>query len=95
MPETKEKAMILYDLNDKIPKDKTNIIRKLFGYSDKSNRGNYTYERKGTISEIPHERGCKSFLIVDVTNEAYVVDILKQLNVNTITLRLHAKQNKD
>lgn len=94
MTETKEKTLILYDLNDKIPKDKTNIIRKLFGYSDKSNCGNYSYERKGLISDIPHERGYKSTLMVDAKYEVQIIDILKQFKLKIITLRLPAKQKK-
>ena len=45
-----KKTMILYDLKNKGNVEKTHIVRGLFGYTDKSNHGDYTYDRDGLLS---------------------------------------------
>ena len=44
------KSIIVYDLKNKKSQEKTDITRKLFGFEDKSNNGNYTYKRDGLLS---------------------------------------------
>lgn len=82
------KSMILYDFNGKTSQEKTNIIRKLFGFKDKSNRGAYVYWRKGLLSEISHEQGYKRTLVVETEDAKEVVEILKKFNVSTVKVML-------
>lgn len=81
------KTTVLYDLEDKTPAEKTNIHRKLFGFSDKSNNGKYAYQRKGLLSEIPHEKSYKSALIINTKHEEYVIKTLEKLNVKIIKIK--------
>ena len=82
------KTMILYDFEMKTPQEKTNILRKLFGFTDKSNRGSYTYERKGLLSDTFHEQGHKRTLIIKTEDEENVIKILKSFNISTVKVRL-------
>ena len=76
-----EKVIILYDLKGKSNSERTQIIRKLYGYQDKSNY-DYAYKREGLLGKINLEKTRKTVLRVknksDITK---VVEILKELQV--------------
>lgn len=76
-----EKVIILYDLKGKSNSERTQIIRKLYGYRDKSNY-DYAYERGGQLEKINLEKTRKTVLQVknksDITK---VVEILTKLQV--------------
>ena len=49
------KAIILtYDTKKLNNTQKSIISKKINGYTDKSNKGQYTYQRKGILQKIPH-----------------------------------------
>ncbi len=76
-----EKVIILYDLKGKSNSEKTQVIRKLYGYRDKSNY-DYTYERKGLLEKMDLEKSRKTVLhIKNKSDIAKVVAILKELRV--------------
>ena len=76
-----EKAIIIYDLKGKSNSERTQIIRKLYGYRDKSNY-EYTYEREGLLERIDLEKSRKTVLHVkNKSDMAKVVGILKELQV--------------
>lgn len=81
------KTMIIYDLENKTPAEKTNIHRKLFGFSDKSNNGKYTYPRKGLLSDIPHEKAYKTALIISTKHAEYVTKTLEKFDVNIVKIK--------
>ncbi|MEA1898983.1 MAG: hypothetical protein U9N53_15095 [Bacteroidota bacterium] len=89
------KTMILYDFEMRTPQERTNIIRKLFGFTDKSNRGSYTYKRKGLLSDTFHEQGHKRTLIIKAEDEEKVIKILKRFNINAIRVRLENKDEEE
>ena len=64
-----KKTMILYDLKNKGKVEKTHIVRSLFGYTDKSNHGDYTYDRDGLLSKFKHEKIDKSVIVVNREDE--------------------------
>ncbi|MBI2549460.1 hypothetical protein HYW21_09015 [Candidatus Woesearchaeota archaeon] len=76
-----EKAIIMYDLKGKSNSERTQIIRKLYGYRDKSNY-DYNYEREGLLRKIDLNKSRKTVLHVknkgDITK---VVTILKELKI--------------
>jgi hypothetical protein len=82
------KTMILYDLKNKSNVEKTHIVRKLFGYTDKSNHGDYSYDRDGLISKFKHEKVDKSVIIVNRKDEAQIKKILQKFGLNLILIRL-------
>lgn len=74
-----EKMIILYDLKGKSNSERTQIIRKLYGYRDKSNY-DYTYERVGLLNNL--KRNKKTVLYVKNKKDASkIAAILKKLKV--------------
>lgn len=45
-------------------KKKMRLIRKLYGYNDRSNFGKYLYKRKGILSSIAYIKAKKSTVII-------------------------------
>jgi|SaaInlStandDraft_4_1057021.scaffolds.fasta_scaffold58856_2 hypothetical protein len=43
---------------------KTNIYRRLKGYTDKSKNGKYTYERKGILSDLKYIKPSSNVIII-------------------------------
>ena len=82
------KSLIIYDLKNKKPREKTDITRKLFGFEDKSNNGAYTYKRKGLLKDIKHEKWNKAAILIDSKNEEDVVKILRKFGLRVLITRL-------
>lgn len=78
------KSVILYDLKNKKPKEKTNITRKLFGFEDKSNNGDYTYKREGLLKNIKYEKWNKAAILINSKDELRVLKILRKFGLKTI-----------
>lgn len=76
-----EKTIILYDLKGKSNSDRTQIIRKLYGYTDKSNY-DYTYERDGLLAKIDLKKSKKTVLYVKKKDLQKITEILNGLKVN-------------
>ncbi len=76
-----EKTIIIYDLKGKSNSERTQILRKLYGYRDKSNY-DYNYERKGLLEKFDLEKSRKTVLhIKNKSDIPRVVEILKELGV--------------
>lgn len=82
------KSIILYDLKNKKPKEKVDITRKLFGFEDKSNNGNYSYQREGLLKNITHEKWNKAAILINSTDEAKVSKILRKFGLKVLITRL-------
>jgi len=76
-----EKTVIIYDLKGKSNSERTQIIRKLYGYRDKSNY-DYTYERKGLLEKIEINKSKKIVLHVKNKKDVpKVAVIFKELQI--------------
>ena len=82
------KSIILYDLKSKKTKEKTDITRKLFGFKDESNNGNYTYEREGLLKNIKHQKCNKVAILINSEDEAKVSKILRKFGLKVLITRL-------
>ncbi len=80
--------MIIYDLKNKKPNEKVDITRKLFGFNDKSNNGNYAYKREGLLKNIEHEKWNKAVILINSEDEIKVVKILRKFGLRTLITRL-------
>ena len=87
-----KKSLVIYDLKNKNNVEKTHIIRSLFGYTDKSNNGNYEYKRQGLLSKIKHETLDKSVLIVDSKDEREVSEVLRKFGLRVLIMNLPEKK---
>lgn len=86
------KSLLLYDLKNKNSVEKTHIARSLFGYTDRSNKGSYTYKRKGLLSKFKYEKWDKSAILVSKKNEDDVKKILKKFGLEVLIMRLPQKK---
>ena len=76
------KVMILYDLKGKSNSERTQILRKLYGYRDKSNY-DYAYEREGLLNKINLEKSRKTVLYVKNKKDlSKVTSILKNFKID-------------
>lgn len=69
---------IIYDLKQTKGKPKTYLIRKIFGYTDKSNHGKYSYQRPGAITQYIQEKWGKSVIITKREDMIPAENILKK-----------------
>ena len=86
------KSLLLYDLKNKNNVEKTHIIRSLFGYVDRSNKGSYTYNRKGLLSKFKYEKWDKSVILVRKKDEDDVKKMLKKFGLEVLIMRLPQKK---
>jgi hypothetical protein len=83
-----EAIAFIYNLEEKKGKDKTYLIRKIFGYKDTSNHGKYKYKREGTLTPHIIEKWGKSVIITKKTQKTKVQHILKNNNISFTTRKL-------
>jgi hypothetical protein len=83
-----KKSLLVYDLKNKKPQEKTEITRKLFGFEDKSNNGSYVYKRDGLLKGIKHEKWNKAAILIDTKDEAKVVRILRKFGLRILITRV-------
>lgn len=58
------------------------FCREFYGYKDKSNKGKYTYERKGILSEYPHIKIRRGLIVVRMEDTEKITDILEKHNAD-------------
>lgn len=85
--------LICYTLGNK-SKQRGIFSRELFGYMDKSCRGQYTYKRKGLLSEIPHLRPVRSVIIVEEKNCKKIKNFLDKFKVKYNIYNIIINKNK-
>lgn len=78
----------IYELKEVKGKNKTYLIRKVFGYKDLSNHGNYTYERPGKLTPYIKEKWGKSVIITKKSNTTTVSNILKKNKIQHKTRKI-------
>lgn len=69
---------LIYDLQKTKGKNKTYLIRKIFGYKDKSNHGKYSYERAGILTSYIYEKWGKGVVITKRKDKQIVQKILRK-----------------
>ena len=73
------KTIISYSLSGR--KDALLVTRKIYGYKDASNNGQYTYKREGILSSIPYSKLGKGVFMVDTENADEVIKRLISLKI--------------
>ena len=59
------------------PTTATRFCRALYGYVDKSNKGEYEYERPGFLDKIPHVKLIRGVIIVREVDARRLVRFLR------------------
>ncbi|MBI4173173.1 MAG: hypothetical protein HY519_00465 [Candidatus Aenigmarchaeota archaeon] len=75
-------CMLIYNLAGKQPKEKAAIIRKLYGYEDRSNMGRYRYEREGICSKIRHIKPADNTIICPEHESRKIENFFKSHSIN-------------
>jgi len=70
--------LICYTLGKIDHQGRSRFKREFFGYDDKSNKGQYKYQRKGILTDIPHSRPIRSTVIVRPKDEQKVLKFLNR-----------------
>lgn len=68
----------IYELKEVKGKNKTYLIRKVFGYKDLSNHGNYAYERPGKLTRYIEEKWGRSVIIAKRSSASVVSQVLRK-----------------
>ena len=77
----KKKILILYAFENKTQVEKTQALRTMFGYRDKSNY-NYQYEREGELAKIKLLRSKKSVIKLDQEKDlSKVAEVMRKLKI--------------
>ncbi len=59
---------------------------------DKSNKGKYSYQRKGIPSKFKYEKWDKSAIVVNNKDEEQVKKILKKFGIDFLIMKLPKKK---
>lgn len=79
------KAKLVTYTTEKLNKSEKSILSKtLYGYLDKSNRSQYTYQREGLLHNKTHTKICNNTFIISPEDW---VEIKKELKKKKITIK--------
>lgn len=78
------KVMFVYEFEGRTASQVGKINRELFGYTDKSNHGNYKYIRGGLLSKLSIKRLARGVLLTDYVNDTEVLTSLKSMGAKKI-----------
>jgi len=70
--------LVCYSLSGLEQQEKNKVCRKLYGYKSYSNYGEYTYDRKGLLDEIPHKKIFDAIFIVKEKDSQKLVNVLEE-----------------
>ncbi|VVB59600.1 Uncharacterised protein [uncultured archaeon] len=79
------------------PSGVNRFCREFYGYTDKSNKGRYSYERQGFISRFPHINLLRGLIIVRLEHAEEIMDFLKKYNAEVFmreVILLHSDVQK-
>ncbi|MEK7075091.1 MAG: hypothetical protein AAB968_04985 [Patescibacteria group bacterium] len=82
--------MIKYGLKGR--KNALELTRKIYGYTDSSNNGQYKYERKGILSDIQYEKIANAVFWIDPKYEEQVIKELLKLKLKVEVFHLIIKE---
>ncbi len=70
--------IIHYLLKNSETKEKSRIQRFLYGYKDHSNRGSYSYQRKGFLSDKLYKKIDQRVILIQEKEKKKVISILEE-----------------
>ena len=71
--------MIAFKVQSRVTQSELNkFCREFYGYTDRSNKGKYVYNRKGFLSDVPHINPIRSLLIVKRDDADEIISFLKK-----------------
>lgn len=89
-----EAEIITYETKTMSNTQRSIISKKIFGYTDRTQGSQYTYQRKGILDSIPHVVITKKTFIVDLKDAKWVKGIIKGLGASVKSLKIEIKKEK-
>lgn len=87
------KAIIITYTTEGLNNTQKSIVSKAInGYTDKSNKSQYTYKRKGILQKVPHIKITDKTYIIPEKNYLKIKKQLETLNINTKIWKISLKQ---
>ena len=83
------RIMIKYSLKGR--KNALELTRKIYGYTDSSNNGQYKYQRKGILSNVKYKKVANAVFWVNPKDEETVVKELLKLGLKVEIFDLKIK----
>jgi len=87
-------VLISYTLEKTSQTQRTALNRELNGYKDFSNKGKYTYQRKGILQKIPHIKPGKSVIITKKQYKNKILKTLKKYKAKTDHYNIQINNNQ-
>ena len=57
--------LVTYTIEGLNKSEKSILSKKMYGYTDKSNKSRYTYVREGVLDDTKHVKVCNNTFIID------------------------------
>jgi len=74
-------TVIIYNLKNTKGINKTYLIRKIFGYIDRSNHNRYAYKRPGILTKYIQEKWGRSVIVIKNKDKQKAENILKKYHI--------------
>jgi len=84
----KKVSILKYNLKGIPVTKKTLIHRALYGYTDHSNKGDYTYMRKGMLYDLKYTKIGNSVLMLDTKDVSQIIPIFKKYKIKIYVIDL-------
>ncbi len=84
----KKVSILKYNLKGVPITNKTLIHRALYGYTDHSNKGNYTYNRKGILAGLDYEKISKGAILLETKYVNQLIPVFKNYKVKIHIINL-------
>jgi len=88
-----EATIIKYEANNLSKTEASKLSKILFGYKDRSNKGNYLYKRKGLIKEIPYILLTRGTFIIPKKQTQRIVNLIKKRKAKIKTWNINIKKD--
>ena len=85
-------TLVKYNTKHLTKKEKTNFSREIFGYHDRSNKGQYKYKRKGSLTNYIYDKVGKSAFLIETKNEKKVIREMYKYKIPLTLIKLILKK---
>ena len=87
----KKVSILKYQLKGVPPNKRNALHRDLYGYKDHSNKGEYSYERKGILDKIKHTKISNSVIMVESKDLKSLISVLDKHKIGSVVIHLYKK----
>lgn len=77
--------IVCYRFGKISPSKRMTFHKEMYGYKDHSNKGKYTYQRKGLLDTVRHKKILDAVIITDKEGAETITKTLKKYNAQTYT----------